>query len=201
MSEWFAALSTEQQIYYSIGMIATFLVVVQTLMMLVVGDAELADAGDADMGGPSEHPSGIALISSRTIVAFLMGFGWTGVIANRDGMGDPAMTAVSGVIVGCLFAYAVFRLMSFLYGLRDSGTLDYHNALGEVGTVYLPIPAAMAGPGRIQVMVQGRLKEIVALTPAETRLENRAKVRVVEVLDDNTLVVEPLNQAPTEDKE
>jgi len=85
--------------------------------------------------------------------------------------------------------------MRFLYGLQHSGTLDYHNAIGEIGTVYLPIPAAMGGNGRVQVTVQGRLRVVTALTRHPARLENQSRVRVVDVLDENSLVVEPLAPA------
>ena len=196
MTEWWAGLSVEQQVYAAIACIATVLVVVQTLL-LFVGD--LAAAGDADFDGPGDHPSGIGLVSTRTVVGFLAGLGWAGVVAAGEG-GSPMGTAVVAIVVGLLFAAAIFYLMRFLYDLRHSGTLDYANALGEIGTVYLPIPAAMQGTGRIQVMVQGRLKEIQAQTRDPDRIENRTRVRVVELLDENTLVVEALaDRAPSQE--
>ena len=86
----------------------------------------------------------------------------------------------------------VFFLMRFLYGLRASGTLDYRNAIGQVGVVYLPIPGGMAGPGQVEVTVQGRLRVVQAFTREAGRIPNRARIRVVDVMDQNTLVVEPL---------
>lgn len=195
MSEWWSGLSLEQQIYYGLALTATVVVALQTLLTLLGGDTELESASDADFGGPEDHPSGISVLSTRTVAAFFVGFGWTGVIASRQGADDPALTAIAASLMGVLFGGVVFFLMRFLYSLRYSGTLDYRNAIGEVGTVYLPIPAAMAGPGRVQVRVQGRLKVIQALTHHVQRLENRARVRVVELLDENTLVVEPLDAA------
>jgi hypothetical protein len=192
MNEWWAGLSVEQQIYWSIGSVATVLVLLQTLLLLIGGATELAEAGDADMGEGTDHPSGIRLLSSRTVVAFFVGFGWTGVVASREGVGDAATTALAGVLVGGLFAAVILFLMRFLHTLRHSGSLDYRNALGEVGTVYLPVPAAMAGTGRIQVVVQGRLKVIEALTRRPPLISNGSRVRVVELVDQGTLVVEPL---------
>jgi hypothetical protein len=191
MSGWWAALALEEQVYWAIALVATALVVIQTLLMFLGDVSDLVDAGDADLDGPGEHPSGIHLLSSRTIVAFFVGFGWTGVIAT-DGAGGSGLVPVAATIVGLLFAAVILYLMRFLHSLRHSGTLDYANALGEVATVYLPIPAAMAGSGRIQVMIQGRLKVVQALTHHRARLENRTRVRVVELLDESTLVVEPL---------
>lgn len=196
MMEWWTSLGLEQQVYYAIAIGATVLLVAQTLLLLIGGADELADAGDFDMDDASEHPSGIHVLSTRTIVAFLFGSGWTGVIVSAGRLAQPETTALGAVTVGVLFAGVLFYLMRLLYSLRDSGgALDYQNAVGEVGTVYLPIPAGMAGSGRIQVVVQGRLKVIQALTHHRERIENRARVRVVDLLDDNTLVVEPLAEA------
>ncbi len=202
MSTWWSSLILEQQIYYAIAFTATAIVSVQTLLLFVGDVTDLAGAGDVDMDGPGGHPSGIGLLSSRTIVAFLVGFGWTGAIVASEGARASEFTALTAVVVGLLFGAAILYLMRFLSSLRHSGTLDYVNAVGEVGTVYLPIPAAMAGPGKIQVMIQGRLKEVQALTHDHERIENRTPVRVVELLDDNTLVVETLAAAdPNASKE
>ncbi len=189
MSEWWEALSSAQQLFYAIGISSTIVVVVQMLLLFVGGD--LSEAGDVDVEGPEDHPSGLQLVSLRTVVAFFMGFGWAGVYAAAS---DFSIRNVVGfaLVGGAIFMLAIFYLMRMLHDLRHSGTLDYRNSIGEVGTVYLPIPPSMEGPGRIQVMIQGRLKVIQALTRHGERLENRARVRVVDLLDENTLVVEPL---------
>ena len=109
-----------------------------------------------------------------------------------------ATTAGAATLVGVLFTLVVFYLMRFLYSLQHSGTLDYQNAVGEIGTVYLPIPAAMGGNGKVQVTVQGRLRVVTALTRSQARLENQARVRIVDVLDENSLVVEPLSATQPE---
>lgn len=192
MTEWWTGLGPEQQIYYGIALVATGLLVLQTLLLLIGGAGDLADAGDFDMEGPEEHPSGAHVLSVRTVVAFFVGFGWTGVIASANPISEVSTTVAVAVAVGLGFGAVIFYLMRFLHDLRHSGTLNYENALGEIGTVYLPIPAGMQGSGKIQVVVQGRLKEIQALTRHTQRLENRARVRVVELLDETTLVVEPL---------
>ncbi len=193
MAEWWTALSLEQQIYWSLGGAATALLLVQTLLLLV-GGADLVDAGDVDMEDPSEHPSGIHVLSTRTLVSFFVGFGWTGAVVARHGFGGPETAAITATLTGTLFAWVVYRLMRLFHDLQDSGTLDYHSAIGEVGSVYLPIPPGLDGPGRIEVMIQGRLKVIQALTRHAERLENRSRVRVVDLLDENTLLVEPLRE-------
>ncbi len=110
----------------------------------------------------------------------------------RD-LGWPLLIVLPlALLVGFLLMMRVFWFMSFLYSLRQRGNLDYAYAIGETGTVYLPIPPERAGPGKIEVLVQGRLKVVDAFTRSEQRLENRSKVRVLDVIGENALLVEPL---------
>ncbi len=192
MSEWWSGLGFEAQVYYTIAIVATSVLFLQMLLMMVgIGADELADAGDVDMDGPEDHPSGIHLLSSRTLVAFAMGFGWAGAMRAVDGAGAAVTVLIAG-LVGLLFAYAVLRLMQFLATLRHSGTLNYDNAIGEIGSVYLEVHPAMAAGGQIQVTVQGRLRVVQTLTRSDRPIEKGARVRVTERLGPNTLIVESL---------
>ena len=84
--------------------------------------------------------------------------------------------------------------MSYLHSLREEGTLDYKNCVGEVGTVYLPIPPNRKGMGQIEVMVQGRLRIVKSVTDCEKKIANQVAVRVTEIVDQQTLLVSPLEQ-------
>ena len=193
MSEWWGGLSFEQQLYYGVALLSTTIVFLQlALMMLGVGADELAEAGDFDMEGPEEHPSGLALVSSRTVFAFFVGFGWTGALAVSEGAGSLG-AVFAATVVGLLFAAAIVRLMTFLHTLRHSGTMDYANAVGEIGTVYLEVHPGLAAGGQVQVMIQGRLRVVQALSRGEAPIAKGTRVNVVETMDTGTLVVEPVS--------
>ena len=50
--------------------------------------------------------------------------------------------------------------------------------------------------------MQGRLRVVQAFTKAEHEIPNQARVKVVDVLDQNTLIVEPLaTGGPTDAEE
>ena len=100
------------------------------------------------------------------------------------------------LVVFIAFMALVVVLMRGLYGLRQTGTIDYSNAVGEVASVYLPVPPKMSGPGQVEVTVQGRLRVVPAFTRSAARIPNGTRVKVVETMDRNTLVVEPLAAAP-----
>ena len=197
MELWWGTLSGALRWFYAIAITTSVLMVFQLILMVFGMDGEMED-GDTDA---SAADGDVRLLSVRTVTAFFAGFGWTGVAALQSG--SSLFTAlVLAILVGSLFMGGVIVLMKALYGMRHSGTLDYHNAIGEIGDVYLRIPPAMSKPGQVEVTVQGRLRVVQAFTKAEHEIPNQARVKVVDVLDQNTLIVEPLaTGGPTDAEE
>jgi membrane protein implicated in regulation of membrane protease activity len=208
MMDWWNTLAMDLQIFYGVGILATLLLVIQLIMtMLGLGDDGAADGMDAGFGdgadgimdgggeamdgGDSEHGDGLSLISTRTIVAFLAGFGWTGAMARGGDLGLP-LAVVAAVAVGFVLMLMVFWLMRALYSLRQSGSLDYHNAIGEMGTVYVKIPPRGEGSGQIQIVVQGRLATVAAITDSVEPILSGKQVKVIKLQAGNTLQVETI---------
>ena len=90
--------------------------------------------------------------------------------------------------------YGVHWLIRSISRLGTDATLRVKNALGQEGTVYVPIAGSRAQAGKIQLKVQNRLVEYEAVTSAPARLPTGTKVRVVG-LAGNVLEVEPLKAA------
>ena len=191
MEAWWGSLGSSLQVFYGIAIVTSVVMAIQLALIFLGFDSDAdvdVDVDDVDGGG--SH-----ILSVRTITAFFTGFGWSGVVALKAGIALPT-TLLIATVVGTAFMMGVFFLMQALSGLRHSGTLDYRNAIGTIGTVYLPIPPQMSGPGKIEVLVQGRLRVVDAFSRATNRLENQNRVKVVDVMDQNTLVVEPLFDSP-----
>jgi hypothetical protein len=83
-------------------------------------------------------------------------------------------------------------MFMMLYRMQDQGNLNYKNAIGEVGTVYVTIPAAEGGAGQVEVMFQSRVKTVSAYTKAASALSPGKKVKVIDLIGQSTLLVEPL---------
>lgn len=200
MDVWWSSLSGPLQVFWSIALATSVLLALQLLLMLFgIGDGDGdvdgdlgGDAADVDghLDADGHGDAGLHVVSMRTIVAFFTGFGWGGVAALESGLGVLVAT-LCALAAGSAFMLGVFGLMRALYSMRASGTVDYRNAIGAIGTVYLPIPAAMAGPGRVEILVQGRLRVVEAFTRTDRVLPNRSRVRVVDLADANTLIVVP----------
>ncbi len=203
MAEWWESLALGYQVFYGVGIIGSVILVIQLAMTLLGAghDGDLAD-GHVDIDGMdidghdlADHSSGLQVLSTRTVVAFMTGFGWTGAFALRQGLSMP-LALLAAVVVGGLLMWLVFLLMRMLFGLRQSGSLDYRNAVGQVGSVYVKIPPSREGEGQVQVLVQGRLSTVNACTPEAEAIPSGRQVLVTGLVPPRTLIVE----TPTEEK-
>lgn len=187
MELWWTSLDAANKVFWAIALTTSVLLGIQLLLAMFGFDGD-ADV-DGDFDGDGDFGGGV--LSVKAIVGFFTGFGWGGLGALESGLGIFAAVAVALLCGGALMAVVVL-LMRALYSMRDEGTLDYRNAVGEAGSAYIPIPAAMSGPGQVEVRVQGRLRVVSAFTRHPERIPTRARVKVVGVLDQQTILVEPL---------
>lgn len=186
MIDWWSSLFLEKQIFYAIGLVSIAILLIQILLTFVgIGsdhDAELAHG---------EHATGLSFLSVRTITAFFVGFGWAGVVILNHGYSVLA-AILGGTATGTVFLLVTAMLIHNLLRLQSSGNIDYRNAIGVVGSVYSTIPGAERGGGQIELMLQGRLMMAEAYTKAAPDLKPGSKARVIDLIGQSTLLVEPL---------
>ena len=188
MNEWWTALGGENKIFYGIAIVSSAVMFIQLVLTLIGGAFDAPD-GDFEVEGTDGD---LGVLSVRTICAFFVGFGGGGIMALNQYGDNIFIATVAGFITGSIFLFAVLWTMRGLYSLRADGTIDIRNAVGSIGSVYLPIPPHREGTGQIQVMVQGREREVIALTDSETTIENRTRVEVLEKIDQRTVLVGPI---------
>tara|TARA_B110000003_G_scaffold273189_1_gene310457 strand:- start:508 stop:1125 length:618 start_codon:yes stop_codon:yes gene_type:complete len=196
MIDYWLNLAPAERTFTGIGIFSSLILTVQMGMVMLGGavdmpEAEIADTGEGGASG---------IFSIRTIGAFFAGFGWAGAAMLQAGHSTGAATFVA-TISGSAFLGVVIYLMSYLHSLRQEGTLDYTNAIGNVGNVYLPIPPKRKGMGQVEVMVQGRLRIVQALSDSDKKIGNRVAVRVTETIDEQTILVKPLEDELSSDKQ
>jgi hypothetical protein len=193
MTTWWDGLEAGLRFFYMIAFASTAVMLLQTVLTLFGFDGDHGDVGmdHGDIGGDHDHGAGdVQVLSVRTIIAFLVGFGWGGAIFRDQGWSLLLVVPVA-LVIGVVLMLGVFWFMKAMHGLGASGSLNFVNAIGEVGTVYLPIPPNREKNGQVEVMIQGRLMVVDAFTSADERLENRARVRVIDVVGENALLVIP----------
>lgn len=184
LAAWWQALSGAEQLFWAIGLISNALFAVYLIMQFAGGhDTDVHDGDVPDLD------AGFTILSLRSLLAFGMFMGYTGVVALR--LGGGWLTAlIAGVAAGVLAAWMAWRLLRIILRLQSSGTLDMQNAIGQTGEVYLAIPAGMHGAGKVMVEVQGALREMDAVSE-EVAIPNGQPVLVVGLTDEGALIVQP----------
>ncbi len=180
---WWEPLSFGLKFFYAIGIISLTVLAIQVILSLFVGIEGGVDIGD--------HDSGMGMLSVRGITAFFVGLGWAGVVLMQRGMALPFAIGIS-LVVGFGMMVAIYIMMRSLMKLESSGSLDYSNAVGQMGTVYVTIPPVKRPGGQVETMIQGRLVTAEALQRGSQPLKPGTKVQVVEKVGASTLIVEPV---------
>lgn len=147
------------------------------------------DVGDA-VGDHVDSSWLFGVISFRTIVAALAFFGLAGLAARAAGLGLP-MTLAVAIGAGLAAMYGVYFLFDSMKKLSADATVHIRHALGKHGTVYITIPAEESGAGKIQLTLQNRTMEYLAMTPGQA-IAPGTKVVVTDIVTSDTVAVEPV---------
>ncbi|MBK6932954.1 MAG: NfeD family protein [Saprospirales bacterium] len=178
---WWQDISGVERLFWSIGLFFNALFILYLIIQFTGGHDTDLDAHDID--------TGFAMLSLRSLLAFGMFMGYTGVATLRLGFGW-AIALLAGLAAGILAAWLAWRVLRVLLGLQSSGTLDLQNTIGQTGAVHLNIPAQMGGTGRVMVEAQGALREMEALSEEEA-IPTGASILVVGITEDGLLIVQP----------
>ena len=102
---------------------------------------------------------------------------------------DLWLTVIVSAVCGFAMMVGLACLLRAVMNLRSDGNTDNRNALGTAGRVYLTIPPARSGEGKVQIMLQGSYVERDAVTDEAEALSTGSEVVVVGVSGQTTLIV------------
>jgi hypothetical protein len=156
------------------------------LLQLALDVAGGTEIFDFDAAAPADA---LHLRSARAISAGGTFFGIGGLASL--GVGLPALLALPvALVAGGSAATGVAALMRAMHRLENDGSLRMQDALGQPGTVYLSIPAARGGPGKVHLALQNRTVEVQAVTDHGV-LPTGTPIVVVDVISDELVEVVP----------
>ncbi len=198
MITWWTSLSTIMQVLWAITLSASLIFVIQTIMTFLGIGGQDFDT-DVDGGFDSSFNDGafdadpsMSLLTFRNLVNFCLGFGWTAILLNER-IKSTGLLIIVSVIVGVLLVAAVMWIFKWLSGMQQTGNIDVHkSAVGCEGRVYLTVPGGREGEGKVQISINNAVREYDAVTDGDTIPTGRP-IRVTEVINDYTLLVEELN--------
>jgi len=189
-------------IYWGATIIGGTLFILRTILMLVWAGLDTHDfepPPEADLFAGQDvhidtqsmeiHPDSdfsFRLLSMQGLTAFFMMFGLVGLALVKAHLATP-LTILGGGAAGLLAVWLISLVFFQMRRLGSDGTIDIHNAIGQNGSVYLPIPAV--GTGQVQVTVQGALKIMDAVSKDGQTFKTGEAIQVTGVLDQKTLIV------------
>jgi membrane protein implicated in regulation of membrane protease activity len=147
------------------------------------GDAHLGDSLHGLGSGDGPHPDSswlFGVLSFRTLVAAAAFFGVAGKAALSAGYAQST-SLILAILVGLSAMYGMYWLLRLIGSLNSAGNERITNAIGRPATVYIPIPPAGKGAGKVQLSMQNRIVEYQAVTDEAEPLKTGEAVEVVEV--------------------
>ena len=189
----FNSLETLQKFFWIVACCASLVFIIQTLMTFIgLGADTDIDAGPMDSvdSVDSVEDGGLhGVFSFRNLINFLLGYGWAGVLLYNS-IDKSGLLHIVAIGVGLLFVLAFVFMFRQVMKLSHDGSFHLDESVGLNADVYLRIPGARSGRGKVQVSVKGSVHEIDAVTDQADEIPTGGHVRIVEVLGDDLVRVE-----------
>ena len=190
MIELFNSLEPLQKFFWTIACCASLVFIIQTIMTFIgLGTDADVDAGPMDGSVDSMEDGALSgVFSFRNLINFLLGYGWAGVLLFDD-IEKRWLLQLLAIAVGLLFVLAFVFMFRQVMKLSHDGSFKMSETIGLKADVYLRIPAARSGRGKVQLSVKGSVHEIDAVTDNDAEIPTGGQVEIVEVLGDDLLLV------------
>ncbi len=167
-----------------------------------LGDVDGDGFADAQHHVDSNGSLFLRAFTFKTVTAGVAFFGLAGMACRSAGWSVSAQLGAASAC-GLVAVYAVYFMIRALSSFNHNGSIKTASAVGATGSVYLTIPGARQGRGKVTIVQQERSMEYDAVTDAKEPLQNGAPIVVLEVLNDSLLLVASCNNgvaAPSLDK-
>ncbi|WP_231632513.1 hypothetical protein [Mangrovimonas sp. TPBH4] len=128
-------------------------------------------------------------ITFKNLVGFFTIFGWSGIGCIEAGLSKP-LSIILSLACGLAMMSIMAAMFYYMKKLTDSGTLNYNNAIGAIGEIYLTVGANRSRMGKVSIRVQGTLRELEALSDSLFELKSGTIIQVVDVTSNGILIVE-----------
>lgn len=162
MNSFFEGMPGLLQGFWWVAIISGIIFLIQTILTFV-GGAD-SDGINADFDGDlSDGHAPFQMFSLRNLINFLLGFGWTGV-AFYNSFESKAVLIALACGIGIFFVVLFFVIIRQILKLTEDNSFKIDRLKGKTGNVYLNIPAARQGAGKVQISYHNTSHELTAVT-------------------------------------
>ena len=190
MMDFFNSLEPMQKFFWTVACCASIVFIIQTIMTFIgLGTDADVDAGPMDGAVDSMEDGSLSgVFSFRNLINFLLGYGWAGALLF-DSIEKGWLLQLIAIAVGLVFVMAFVFMFRQVMKLSHDGSFKMQETVGLKADVYLRIPAARSGRGKVQVSVKGSVHEIDAVTDSDNEIATGGQVKILEVLGNDLLLV------------
>jgi len=190
MEVWWGEMTQLEHVYWIIALIGSLLLSIVFLLTMLGGDTDV-DAVDLDI--EADGGIGFQFISFKSLVGFFTVFGWAGITCINAGYSNGISLLIAtfcGLVMMTIMAWLFYIMMK----QSESGTLQIKNAINQIGEVYITVGKERSSIGKIQIKVQGSLRELEAITDETSDLKQGDVIKVIEVVSSEILLIEKLKK-------
>ncbi|MGL4854042.1 MAG: hypothetical protein ACRC37_02165 [Lentisphaeria bacterium] len=182
MSEFYNSLTAINLLFFYSAIFGGSIFIFKGIMMIIGADSDVdfdATSGEFDAAG---H-----WISVQSVSAFLMIFGLAGLTASKQFGLNLSLTVTISIAAGFAMVLLVRILTKAMHKLDNNGAMDLTKAIHCEGQIYQQITPG--GRGKVQVVFQGILNYVDAMSDDEQTLETGTIVIITDVINQNILKV------------
>ncbi len=201
MVEWWNGIPAFEKVFWYFAIPFSVVFIIQ-LILTFMGMNDGTDTGDdhslfdhSDLhdchhhgGGNLDDLSAFHFFTVRNFIIFFTVFGWTGIVGANSNLNNTA-TVILSIVLGLVVMAIVSGIFYLTNKLIENGTMSLANAMHCIGEVYITIPANESGVGKVNVTLQGSLREIEAMTEGD-EIKTGELIKVVGVVNNQILLVE-----------
>lgn len=177
--DWWISLGVQKQIFWSLSIVFGLLLAIFSVLHIFDSEEPLKNEAKTAKGpGP------------WTILLFLTFFNWAGLLLTYQKIALPFLLLIASIISAGMLG--IPRIVSLIYQKK---TLTKSEVLKSLGEVSQSIPPHQNGTGKVHLKIRRAPFELNAVTTG-SELPAGSPIRVVDIVDENTLLVEPVETLP-----
>jgi len=172
-----------EQIYLYLGVFSTVLFALKlAIFMFAGGNFEV----ETDFDSITETDTSFNFLSVQSLLAFFMGFSWTGLTAITQIKTGEILSILIAIAVGLLFMFGTAYLMFAIKKLDHRPVADLTKAVGTEGKAYTEFKPH--GEGQIQVDINNKFVTVDAISICEEQIAAFSQIRI-EKVENNKLYI------------
>lgn len=185
LGEWWTSIGWAKQIFWSLAVVASFLLLLWFMLRLFGLELEQDDE--------KTEKKRLQILEAKSILLFFAFFSWSAFMMLQNNVLIPSL--LYAVLIGVLLTLVFRKSGKWFFKLIQKRSMDLQKVKESTGEVLVSIPPHRNGFGKVHLKVRGVPNELEAMTAGQA-IQPGMSVRVVDIIDEKVLVVEPVNKAP-----